>query len=265
MEGVYYNACLENGYQPKDFRTVASQENPFSFVCSDLLKQGPLQQAYDYTLMDEAQDFPPSFYQLCFRLTKGGDLDRNIIWAYDELQNIINVKVASPKETFGTAPSGISLIDLDRAANKSQIGMAHDIVLYKCYRNPREILVCAHALGFGIYSDTMVQTLENKAHWEDLGYEVETGDIRVGRKVVVMRPEANSPLVISRRQTPDEIISTFVADNMAQEADWAVAEIQDFIKEGLNPNDVMVVCLDDRNARNYFKDISKKLDNWVSA
>lgn len=260
MEGVYYSACLENGYSPRDYKSVASQDNPFAYICSDLLKQGTLTQAYDYTLMDEAQDFPPSFYQLCFRLTKGGERDRNVIWAYDELQNIINVKVASPKETFGTDPLGVPIMDLDRAAAQSQIGMSHDIVLYKCYRNPREILVCAHALGFGVYSDTMVQTLENKAHWEDLGYAVESGEIRVGGKVVVTRPEENSPLAISHRQTPAEIIETHVADSMGQEADWVVSEIQLFIKEGLNANDILVICLDDRNTRGYFKDISEKLD-----
>ena len=37
-------------------------------------------------------------------------------------------------------------------------------------------------------------------------------------------------------------------------------EIQLFIKEGLNANDILVICLDDRNIRGYFKDISEKLD-----
>jgi superfamily I DNA and RNA helicase len=37
--------------------------------------------------------------------------------------------------------------------------------------------------GFGIYSDRIVQLLENRAHWADLGYEVLTGDFKEGKDV----------------------------------------------------------------------------------
>ena len=129
----------------------------------------------------------------------------------------MNVRLPGPKELFGQGEGGLALMGLERAGHTSQQGANHDIVLYKCYRNPREILVCAHALGFGIYSDTMVQTLENKDHWEDLGYEVEKGDFRIGSEIVVSRPEANSPLAISRRQPTTEIIKTYIARDIDQE------------------------------------------------
>ena len=47
--------------------------------------------------------------------------------------------------------------------------MQNDIVLPKCYRNPKEILVTAHAIGFGIYNDILLQSLENNSHWNDYG------------------------------------------------------------------------------------------------
>jgi superfamily I DNA and RNA helicase len=260
MGGVYYDACIANGQQPLTLRSVMNKANPFDHVCDQLLSAGSLKQAYDYVLMDEAQDFPPAFYKLCFSLVRGGELDRNVIWAYDELQNIINVKVASPVEIFGTNAKNVPLMDLQRAAASSQEGTSHDIVLYKSYRNPREILICAHALGFGMYSDTMVQTLENKEHWEDLGYQVENGTFDVGSRVTIIRPEANSPLVISRRQSPSELIEVFVADSIENEANWIVTSIQGLLGEGLDASDIMVICLDDRNARGYFKSISEGLD-----
>jgi superfamily I DNA and RNA helicase len=261
MGGVYYDACLANGQTPMPLRSVVSYANPFEHVCAQVLASGDLKQAYDYVLIDEAQDFPSSFFQLCFAITSGGGTDRNVIWAYDELQNIINVKVASPAETFGRNAEGVALMDLERSAAKSQEGTSHDIVLYKSYRNPREILICAHALGFGIYSDTMVQTLENKEHWEDLGYEVEEGDFRVGSRITILRPEANSPLVISKRQSPAQLIQVHIADGIPAEVSWVVESIRSLLAEGLDAGDIMVICLDDRNARDYFKQISNSLDS----
>jgi len=260
MGGVYYDACINNGQPPLSLRTVAGRTNAFEYICEQLLATNQLKQAYDYVLIDEAQDFPTSFFRLCFAITRGGPVDRNVIWAYDELQNIINVKVATPTETFGKNDKGIALMDLERAAAKSQEGTSHDIVLYRSYRNPREILICAHALGFGIYSDTMVQTLENKEHWEDLGYQVEEGTFEVGSRITILRPEANSPLAISKRQTPQQLIQTYIADSIAEEIAWVVSSIVDLLKEGLDASDIMVICLDDRHARDYFKSMSEGLD-----
>ncbi len=258
--GVYYDACLLNGQTPQALRSVMSRANPFQYVCEQLLATGSLKQTYDYVLMDEAQDFPAAFYRLCFSITRGGELDRNVIWAYDELQNIINVKVATPGETFGKNDNGVALMDLERAAAASHMGTSHDIVLYKSYRNPREVLICAHALGFGIYSDTMVQTLENKEHWEDLGYQVEEGTFEVGSHITIFRPESNSPLAISKRQTTADLIQTFTGDSIAAEVSWVVESIKKLLDEGLEAVDIMVICLDDRNARDYFKSISDGLD-----
>lgn len=211
MGGVYYDACITNNQTPLPLRTVASRANPFDYVCEQLLATDHLKQAYEYVLIDEAQDFPRAFFRLCFAITRGGEVDRNVIWAYDELQNIINVKVATPGETFGKDEKGVALMDLERAAAKSQERTSHDVVLYRSYRNPREILICAHALGFGIYSDTMVQTLENKEHWEDLGYEVEEGTFEVGSRITIFRPESNSPLAISARQKPEQLVETHIS------------------------------------------------------
>ena len=40
--------------------------------------------------------------------------------------------------------------------------MDNDIVLPKSYRNPKEILVMAHAVGFGIYNDKLIQMLQKR-------------------------------------------------------------------------------------------------------
>jgi superfamily I DNA and RNA helicase len=106
----------------------------------------------------------------------------------------------------------------------------------------------------------MVQTLENKEHWEDLGYQVESGSFKVGSRIIINRPEANSPLIISKRQTAEQLIEVHVADNMIREVEWVVSSIKELLDEGLDAGDIMVICLDDRNARDYFKAISEGLE-----
>lgn len=58
-------------------------------------------------------------------------------------------------------------------------GKTEDIVLPKCYRNSRLVLITAHSLGFGIYrkkksgeETQLVQLFEDKKLWEDIGYTV---------------------------------------------------------------------------------------------
>jgi superfamily I DNA and RNA helicase len=259
IEGVYHGTCVEHGVRPIPYKEAALARNsdPFGYVCEQLLKGTRLTQKYDYVLMDEAQDFPSSFYKLCFLITKGDDYDRNVVWAYDELQNIMDVHLRSPRETFGTSPDGTSLIDLERAAQEP--GDVHDVVLHKCYRNPREILICAHALGFGVYSEHPVQMLENKAHWEDVGYQVRVGNCIPGEPTVIERPEANSPLSISLHEQRDELVKTFLAETLLDETRWIANEISAFLASGLRADDIVVISLDDMNARTYFKALTAEL------
>ena len=35
--------------------------------------------------------------------------------------------------------------------------------------------------------------LQDRAHWEDVGYEVEVGRMRPGERIVIRRPDKNSP------------------------------------------------------------------------
>ncbi|MGV7165407.1 DEAD/DEAH box helicase [Xanthomonas citri] len=256
--GVYHDACVRAGVESLSFplaRQRGGLSDPFDYACTMYLQQAVGDQAYyDYFLIDEGQDFPSSFYRLAYNVTKGGRDRKNIVWAYDELQNILDVKIRSPEELFGADATG-ELISLDRSSANLPRGAENDIVLSKCYRNQREVLVVAHALGFGIYGQ-LVQMLESADHWGDVGYEVKMGDFNVpGSSVVIERPAKNSPLSIGAVEGYP-IIDCFIAQNLDAECAWAVAQVRSFISGGLNPHDIVVVCLDDRNVRYYFKEIS---------
>lgn len=126
------------------------------------MKNKAIYPIYDYVFVDEGQDFPDKFLKLCVEIAK----NHSMVYAYDQLQTIFQPKAVSPSEF---APG---------------LELAEDIVLHKCYRNPREILVCAHALGFGIYGDNITQMLENREHWDDIGYKVISGEFISGSKLL---------------------------------------------------------------------------------
>src|SRR5690606_12528902 len=131
----------------------------FDAACEHFNSTAVADPYYDYFIIDEGQDFPSSFYRLAYAVTKGGRDRKNIVWAYDELQNILDVKIRWPEELFGVDESG-PLVSLDRAARNLPRGAENDIVLSRCYRNQRETLLVAHAIGFGIYHE-IVQMLES--------------------------------------------------------------------------------------------------------
>ena len=260
VAGVYYSACKNNNIIPLTFKQAKEKAcfgDPFNIVCDDLLEKtsGSLVKEYDYVLIDEAQDFQPPFYQLCRAIVK----DDCLVWCYDDLQNIYDVKIQDTIKTFENkyGAKGIDLVKL----NEQYEALNNDVVLAKTYRNPREILVLAHAIGFGIYNDSLIQSLENKQHWIDFGYNVLEGDCRIGDRMVIERPKENSPLLISDFQTPKQIIELKSLSSDLEEIKWVSDSIEYNIKhENVRPDDIIVICLDDKNSKGQLSSLSTMLN-----
>ncbi len=262
IPGVYSDACSRSHTTALTFseakRLAGRDRTPFSAACADVLETGAVRPYYDHVLIDEGQDFPDNFYKLAFHITKGERDRKSIIWAYDELQDIMNVKIRQPIELFGTDDQGIPLVNLDRTSSQVPPGATNDAVLSKAYRNQRDVLVSAHALGFGVYSKSIVQMLESAEHWEDVGYDVVTGPLITGAPVEVVRPDRNSPLSITEIEGYP-IIDAFEASDLDEEVIWVVDNITSFIAGGLQPEDILVICLDDRNAKHYLSSVAEQL------
>ena len=216
--GLYSLACEEH---EEDSLTVPQAQarsgrmDSFDYACSTLMKSAKIKPMFDYIFVDEGQDFPISFIRLCHKLAKDG----KFVYAYDELQTLFHTTTPDTKDIFGVDGNGKALARFDE-----------DIVLHKCYRNPREIIVCAHALGFGVYSMRIDQMLENKEHWEDVGYKVIEGDFKEGSEIVVERPEDNSLTAISDISGMDEIVKGYAADDWESEISYVVKKIAKDIK-----------------------------------
>jgi superfamily I DNA and RNA helicase len=257
--GVYREASVRNGLVPLDFTTAQAaagrNRNAFEYACRNLVDSRKIEPHYDLILIDEGQDFPGAFYELCFQLAKGSRDEKQIVWAYDELQNVFEVTVRTPEQLFGLDADGEPRISLNRSLPTG--ADTNDFVLPKCYRNQRNILVLAHATGFGIYGEP-VQMLQGKAHWEDVGYDVETEDMRPGAEVVIRRPDRNSPTHLN---TPEDtpLIEIKRFDSVTGEVEYCADQFLKFIAGGLQPEDLMAIAADDRGAQRYLSHLSQAL------
>lgn len=251
LRGVYSDTCFENGLATMRLpeAKMKNPKNPFDYVCNEL-EGKPLKEKFDLTLIDEGQDFPSSFYKICRRITK----NNRIVWAYDDFQNIFDIDIQDEKKTFGKNPEGEFYVDFSRDDNKLQ-----DIILYKCYRNPRYALINAFSLGLGIYNRKVLQRLENNKHWEDLGFKVEKGNSKDGDEMIVSRPLENSPVETNDYFTEDSIRIEVFSD-LTKECEFIVKSILNDIKvEKLRPDDIAVICLDSHNIGTYFEVIEREL------
>ena len=250
LAGVYSEACSDNHISPMSLPEARRNnvKNPFDYACMSLLKHN-IKSKYDLTLIDEGQDFPIHFYRLCYALTK----NRRIVWAFDDFQNIFDTKIQDEKETFGQK-DGHFLVDFSLNENQLQ-----DIVLHKCYRNPKRALIAAFSLGLGIYNTRVLQRLEDNQHWNDLGFVVEKGDSSVGAQMIISRPNENSP--IDKNEYFGENTILFKKFRDIDEECNAIAKniIKQIRTEKLRPDDICVISLDEKHISNYFSRIEKLL------
>ena len=250
-EGVYYNACVRNNYTPMSFiqaRQLSGSKDAFAYICEDLTHKS-LKPEYDLILIDEGQDFPIEFYQLCYKLCK----TKRICWAYDEFQNIFDVAIQDERITFGNDENGKPLVDF------ADGNILQDIPLKRCYRTPRLSLISAFALGLGIYNEKVLQRLETNQQWEALGFKVLQGDSKTGDDMVIERPLENTPSYSNEKFTKESIkIGKF--KNLDDECVTIAKHIGQCISvEGLIPTDICVICLDAKYIAEYFSKIERQL------
>lgn len=114
----------------------------FDRACREALAQlGNVEPYFDYILIDESQDFPESFVDLCRKVT------RNTIYvAGDIFQSIFDANITPT--------------------------IAPDHLLSKCYRTDPRTLMFAHAIGMGLFERTKLRWLEDE-EWDACGYIVQ--------------------------------------------------------------------------------------------
>ncbi|MCM1325824.1 MAG: AAA family ATPase [Bacteroidales bacterium] len=142
--GVYSYIC---NYYNIPFERF-SYSTTFDVVCERALQKlnevNYFEPCFDYILIDESQDFTDNFFDLCKKVT------RNCLYiAGDIFQNVFEKEAISE--------------------------VAPDFLLNKCYRTDPKTLMCAHAIGMGLFADTpdqYMRWLDDQA-WTACGYDIE--------------------------------------------------------------------------------------------
>lgn len=239
-EGFYTYVCKHFNVESKTYSDVLWSKNKYSTICEELfesIKSVKDTGIFDKIFVDEAQDFPLSFFLLAKKVLK---IDGNLIYAYDELQSL--------NDTDASMPTKIDIFGEEKC---------EDINLQNCYRTPNKILITAHAFGLGVYDldengnvkwANMVQDLNV---WNSIGYFNETGIIKLGKNVSLYRKEVKDYEV-------EDSVQILELKNEEQYI-FVVNEIFKLIKnEDVLPEDIMIIDLDSINVTDNYLDFRSK-------
>lgn len=266
-EGVYSDLCFRHGQQPLNFNQARelNSEVPFQACCDHALTID-IESVYDFILVDEAQDFPQSFFPVLYRLgipseQANGAPKPRIYWAYDELQNLTAIdKEMQAEYLFGKDADGNPYITLEGEDYEGEI--EKELILRKSYRCSQQVLMLAHGIGLGLYNQKggCVQMLDDEASWDAIGYTLESGSLQKDSQVLLYRHPDNSPNRINQiYQGPQPLVMTQVFPDREHELDWIAAQIHDDISQGVQPDQIIVIFLDPKVAKNPLASLQVKL------
>lgn len=263
-DGIYYEYCRATGTEFFDFKSASykfgGNDNAFDGACqAALANASDTASLYDAILTDEAQDFAPSFLKLCYAILKP---PKRLVYAYDELQSLSGTSLPPPEEIFGNDEHGHPLVTFGDDRRR-------DVILQKCYRNSRPVLVSAHGLGFGIYREApqgettgLVQMFDHPALWEEIGYKVENGQLVKGQRIVLARTTETSPRFLEEHSGIDDLVQFIKFDNEEMQNQWLVDQIlTNLDKDELRHDDIIVIHSDPRTTRGATGPIRRLLFN----
>ena len=254
-DGLYYEFCRAHGFDYLDFGSARQRfwGREFSAACEQALDQwrqsDAKQPLYDAILVDEAQDLPDSFLWICYELLRD---TRRLVYAYDELQNLLREPVSSPEKMFGAREDGRPRVRFDGGDDDTR-----DLILEKCYRNSRPVLITAHALGFGVYrkpeergSTGLVQMFDSSHLWRDIGYRLKDGELRDGSQVTLHRTPDTSPKFLEDHSSLDDLVRFVCFNSKKEQSEWVANAIAENLKQDeLRHDDVVVINPDPLTTR----------------
>ncbi len=242
--GIYRCFCNVHNIEAYDYHSAVvkfGEKEAFAEACKEAIAKvidDKIIQMFNVILIDEAQDLPSEFLRLSYHLLFSPKL---LVYAYDELQSLNKQSVPPPEQIFGTDKNNNPLVQLN---DPSQ-----DIILDKCYRNSKQVLTTAHALGFGIYRNVdiktrtgLIQMFDDKKLWTDVGYSVVDGKLEDDAMVTLERTDKTSPTFLSDISSIEDLIIFKNFDTKEDQDNWVVEEIKKNIEQDeLRYDDIIVI------------------------
>lgn len=233
--GFYREICKEYNLDFKTYRNVRRSNDPFESACDSAVRQLGEQQImkYDFIFVDEGQDFGENFFRLIKKSLKPNG---KLMYAYDELQMLSSISKNIP--------------NVEKIIGEEM----NDYPMSISYRNPKKLLIAAHALGLGIYHENVlgeqdilnISLIKDLSVWEAIGYYVtkESEEISFGKNVVLERKEDDCGY--------DDFLTIKSCNNLEQR-EFLYNEIVHLIeKEDVKPEDILIIDLDAINLESNF-------------
>ena len=267
-DGLYSEFCRAHELPYLDYRSAKNKfgrGKEFPGACEEALRKvRHSQKLYDAILVDEAQDLSPAFLRICYQML--GDTKR-LVYAYDELQRLSGESLPSPEDIFGQDPDGSPRVRFETQGGEEP---ERDIILAKCYRNSRPVLVTAHALGFGIYRKAqehsgtgIIQMFDQPELWNEIGYVARTGTLKEGSSVTLYRPLQTSPKFLEDHSEVDDLIQFMSFDSHSEQTEWLSNEIvKNLEQDELRHEDIIVINPDPLTTRSNVAPIRTRLFNF---
>lgn len=236
--GFYSNICEATNNE----RETLDDNRVFNNVCMNLIKKLPPEKLglFDYVFIDEAQDFPLGFFQLAL---KSLNTEGKLIYAYDELQSLyVTNRIPKKRAIFNDEE-------------------CKDINLSVCYRTPKEIIVTAHALGMGIYSNgEMCNIPEDLSIWKAIGYET-SNKIVYGNDTSLYR----NPGRLDYISNEYELIEFKKFENKKEQNSELNKTLYKLIsKEDVLPEDILIIDLDGTSLDENYYEFRNSLTSYLN-
>lgn len=170
--------------------------------------------AFDWSFVDESQDFGEGFIDLCKAVTK-----HRVYVAGDVFQSIFD--------------------------DVEQKSIRPNYLLSKCYRTDPKTLMFAHGLGMGLFEEKRLKWLEDK-QWENCGYEFE----RKGDNIILKREPLRRFEDLSEDYESIKLVTNAMINSRKSARDVIIDEIKKIQAENetVTPDDICVIFLDDEES-----------------
>ncbi|MBX2913813.1 MAG: DEAD/DEAH box helicase [Cyclobacteriaceae bacterium] len=140
--GLYSYLCNFYKIPFLRFSSMTNYKTIFTQVLEHVNKidERDFEYAFDYILIDERQDFPREFFELCKKIAK-----KKIYIAGDIFQDIFE--------------------------NTRETELEVDVILNRCYRTDPRTLMFAHAIGMKLFESKKLNWFDD-SYWEAIGYKL---------------------------------------------------------------------------------------------
>lgn len=209
--GTYRLICELYQIPFNRYSAYMSFDRACSEAIAELKGRAEIKPKLDFILIDESQDFPDSFIELCRLVTSD-----TVYVAGDIFQSIFDASIAPT--------------------------IAPDYLLSKCYRTDPRTLMFAHAIGMGLFERTKLRWLEDN-EWRACGYIVQkaaSGSVyRLTREPLRRFEDIDNTL-------PSVVVETVAGDFWNSIGTQIIAAITGLGNEHptLAPDDVGIILLD---------------------